>query len=188
MRKRLLTMLACLFASTLLYSQVIGLKTNILMDATKTMNIGAEIGLSKKSTLDLSINYNPWKQNDSKMMKMLTFQPEYRYWLCERFNGHFFGIHAHAGVYQFAGLKMPFGLWDQLEDHRFKGHFYGVGISYGYQWILSKHWNLEGNIGVGYARAKYEQYKCTNCEPKVDEGHKNYIGPTKAAVSLIYTF
>lgn len=188
MRKKLFIMLACLFASTLLYSQVVGIKTNILMDATKTMNLGAEIGLSNKSTLDLYVNYNPWKQQDSKMTKMLVFQPEYRYWLCERFNGHFFGIHAHAGVYQFAGVKMPFGLWDQLEGHRFKGHFYGAGISYGYQWILGKHWNLEGNIGVGYARVKYEQFKCTNCEPKVDEGHKNYVGPTKAAISLIYLF
>ena len=181
-------MLACLFASTLLYSQVVGIKTNILMDATKTMNLGAEIGLSNKSTLDLYVNYNPWKQQDGKMMKMLVFQPEYRYWLCERFNGHFLGIHAHAGVYQFAGLKMPFGLWNQLEDHRFKGHFYGAGISYGYQWILGKHWNLEGNIGIGYARVQYEQFKCTNCEPKVDESHKNYVGPTKAAISLIYLF
>lgn len=158
------------------------------MDATKTINIGAEIGLSKKSTLDLYVNYNPWKYGDHKMTKMLMVQPEYRLWLCERFNGHFFGVHAQAGIYQFAGIDMPFGIWDNLKDHRYKGQFYGVGLSYGYQWILSKHWNLEGNIGAGYIRADYEQFKCKNCEPKVDEGHKNYIGPTKAAISLIYIF
>lgn len=186
-RRRLLIMFVSLFLTTLLYSQVVGLKTNLLMDATKTINLGAEIGLGKQTTLDLSFNYNPW-ENDSKMMKMFVFQPEYRHWFCERFNGHFLGVHALTGVYQFAGIKMPFGIWSKLEDHRFKGHLYGAGISYGYQWVLGKHWNLEGNIGLGYAWVQYEQFKCVNCQPKVDEGHKNYFGPTKAAVSLIYLF
>ena len=63
-----------------------------------------------------------------------------------------------------------------------------MGVSYGYQWILAKHWNLEGNIGVGYARVKYEQFECKTCGEKVSEGHKNYLGPTKAAISLIYLF
>lgn len=181
-------MFACLCTSTLLYGQAVGIKTNILMDATKTINLGIEIGLSKKSTLDLYANYNPWTYGENKMMKMLMLQPEYRYWFCDRFNGHFIGIHAHGGVYQVAGIKMPFGIWENLEGHRYKGHFYGGGISYGYQWILNKHWNLEGNIGVGYVRAKYEQFECKTCGAKVDEGNKNYVGPTKAAISLIYLF
>ena len=188
MERKLLVMFVGLFiTSTLLYGQVVGVKTNVLMDVTKTINLGAEFGLNKQTTLDLSFNYNPWNDKE-KMTKMFVFQPEYRYWFCERFNGHFLGVHAHAGVYQFAGVKMPFGIWENLEDHRFKGSFYGGGISYGYQWILGRHWSLEGNIGVGYAWVKYEQFKCKNCEPKVDEGHKNYFGPTKAAVSLIYLF
>lgn len=187
-KKRKLFFFICLFASTLLYGQVVGIKTNILMDVTKTINLGAEIGLDKKSTLDLYFNYNPWKSSSFKMFKMLAFQPEYRYWFCDRFNGHFIGIHAHGGVYQAAGIDMPWGIWKDLEDHRYKGHFYGAGISYGYQWIMSKRWNIEANIGVGYARAKYEKYPCVECGDKVDEGHKNYFGPTKAAVSLIYLF
>ena len=85
-------------------------------------------------------------------------------------------------------IDMPWGIWPELKDHRFKGHFYGFGVSYGYQWILGKHWNLEGNIGIGYARVKYEQFECKTCGEKVKEGHKNYVGPTKAAVSLIYLF
>lgn len=85
--KRKLFLFVCLFASTLLYGQVVGIKTNVLMDITKTINLGAEIGLSKKSTLDLYANYNPWEDSNNKMFKMLAFQPEYRYWFCDRFNG-----------------------------------------------------------------------------------------------------
>ena len=114
--KRKLFLFVCLFASTLLYGQVVGIKTNVLMDITKTINLGAEIGLSKKSTLDLYANYNPWEDSNNKMFKMLAFQPEYRYWFCDRFNGHFIGIHAHGGIYQVAGIDMPWGIWKGLKD------------------------------------------------------------------------
>ena len=147
-KKRILFLFVTMFASTLLYSQVVGVKTNVEMDAMKIINFGAEIGLSKKLTLDLYANYNPWKYKEEKMMKMLAIQPELRYWLCDKFNGHFVGFHVHGGVYQAAAIDMPWGIWPVLTDHRFKGNFYGAGVSYGYQWILGKHWNLEGNIGV----------------------------------------
>lgn len=99
-KKRILFLFVTLFASTLLYSQVVGVKTNLVMDAMKMINLGAEVGLSKKLTLDLYANYNPWKYKDQKMMKMLAIQPELRYWFCDKFNGHFVGFHVHGGVYQ----------------------------------------------------------------------------------------
>ena len=169
------------------------------MDALKIINLGAEVGLSKKLTLDLYANYNPWTYKDQKMMKMLAFQPELRYWFCDKFNGHFVGAHLHGGVYalfNFGGM-LPWGFNNgkmlgienrQIAHNRYQGNLAGFGISYGYQWILGKHWNLEGNIGIGYARVKYEQFECKTCGEKVKEGHKNYVGPTKAAVSLIYLF
>lgn len=47
------------------YAQKVAVKTNLLYDATTTMNLGLEIGLGKKWSLDLSGNYNP----GSLMMK-----------------------------------------------------------------------------------------------------------------------
>lgn len=105
-KKRILFLFVTLFASTLLYSQVVGVKTNVVMDALKIINLGAEVGLSKKLTLDLYANYNPWTYKDQKMMKMLAFQPELRYWFCDKFNGHFVGAHLHGGVYQAAAIDM----------------------------------------------------------------------------------
>lgn len=168
------------------HGQVIGVKTNALMDGLKIINVGTEIGLAKKTTLDLYANYNPWKESRFKMYKMLVFQPELRHWFCDRFNGHFVGVHLHGGVFQTAGVKLPFGMYPSMDDYRYKGYFYGGGVSYGYQWILGKHWNLEGNVGVGYARVHYEKYPCIECGDKLAEGNKNYWGLTKAAISLIY--
>ena len=45
-------------------------------------------------SLDISGNYNPWTLPDDKSIKHWLVQPELRYWLHERFNGHFLGVHA----------------------------------------------------------------------------------------------
>lgn len=56
----------------------------------------------------------------------------------------------------------------------------------GYQWLLGKRWSIEAAIGVGYIRAHYDKYECPECGEWKDSGKKNYLGVTKAAVSLIY--
>ena len=73
-----------------------------------------------------------------------------------------------------------------LKDHRYQGNLYGAGVSYGYHWILNKRLSIEATIGVGYAYLDYDKYPCGKCGTKLKDGHKNYFGPTKAGVSLIY--
>ncbi len=43
------------------------------------------------------------------MFKHWLVHPEFRYWLCERFNGHFFGVHLLGGEYNISKVKLPFG-------------------------------------------------------------------------------
>ncbi len=175
-------------------AQKVAIKTNLLYDATSTLNLGVEFGLSKKWTLDVSGNYNPWTFNDNRKMKHWLVQPEARYWLCEKFNGHFLGMHAHGGQFNWGGM-LPWGFRNgkmfgiesrQMSEHRFQGWLAGAGISYGYQWILGNRWNLEASVGIGYAYLDYGKYKCEKCGEKIKDGHKNYLGPTKAAISIIY--
>lgn len=172
--------------SMTLCAQHVGVKNNLLYDATLTPNLGIEIGLGKKTTLDLSGNYNPFIFSEGKRIKHWLAQPEFRYWTCERFNGWFFGVHLHGGEFSFAKVRLPFNLYTNLRDNRYEGYYYGGGLSAGYQWMLGKRWNLEATLGVGYARVEYDRYRCADCSPKVGSGSKNYFGPTKAAVSLIY--
>lgn len=185
--KKLAFTLTCLFMVMTTYSQM-AVKTNFPMDALRLPNIGAEIGLAKKWTIDASFYYNPWKFSDTKQHKLLLIQPELRYWLCDKFNGHFFGLHLMGGSYNTMGFQPPFGLWDDMDTFRYKGRFYGGGLSYGYQFILSKHWNLETTLGFGYNYVTYRKYICKNCGRQIDKGNKNYVGPTKAAINLIYLF
>ena len=165
------------------YAQKVAVKTNLLYDATTTMNLGLEIGLGKKWSLDLSGNYNPWKFDDETRLRHWGVQPELRYWLCEKFNGHCLGLHGHYAKDNVGGMSF---LSDNMERHRYQGHLWGGGISYGYQWLLGNRWSMEAVLGVGYARLDHSKYPCATCGTIQKSEKKNYFGPTKAAVSIIY--
>lgn len=162
------------------------IKSNLLYDATTTFNLGVEFAVGKKWTIDVPVNYNPWTFSGDKKIKHVLVQPELRFWTCERFNGHFFGIHGHYGRYNAGGIKLPFDMFESFEISRYDGYLVGGGISYGYQWILGNHWNLEATIGVGYARLNYDKYHFGSCDKFIRKGHDNYFGPTKVGLSIIY--
>lgn len=186
-----------LFLSLLFNTQVKGqnfaVKSNILYDATATINFGMEIGLAPQWTFDLSGNFNGWKMSDDRMWKHWMLQPEARYWFCERFGGHFVGVHAHGGQFNFGGIDNNFSFlgtdFSKLSDQRYQGWFVGGGVGYGYSWILNKSWNLEAELGVGYSYTRYDSFPCAPCGEKLEENMTHhYIGVTKLAVSLIYLF
>lgn len=171
----------------------VAIKTNILYDLTATINAGVEVGLAPRWTLDLSGNFNAWNISEQKRWKHYLVQPEARYWFCDRFMGHFLGIHAHGGQYNLGGIKNNISFLgtdlSKLTDHRYQGWFVGGGVAYGYAFVLGSHWNLECELGVGYAYTQYDAFECAGCGRKVETGLKHhYIGPTKLAINLVYLF
>lgn len=169
-------------------AQSVAVKTNFAGWATATPNIGLEVGISKKSSIDLYGSFNPFRFGNGKQWKHWFVQPEYRYWFCERFNGHFLGFHLVGGEYNLAKINMPFGAYPNLETTRYQGWGVGAGIAYGYQWPISRHWALEATIGVGYIYGEYDRFPCAECGTKLESGNKHYFGPTKVAINMIYAF
>ncbi|MGL5787772.1 MAG: DUF3575 domain-containing protein [Bacteroidales bacterium] len=183
--------IASIIATGFMFAQKVGIKTNLLYGGvTLTPNLGAEIGLSQKVTLDLSGGYNPWNRkgtfNDNKKLVHWLIEPEVRYWLCDKFNGHFFGLHALYSQYNISQHNLPWLLGKNSKQYRFEGNAAGGGISYGYQFILSPHWNIEATLGIGYARLWYNKYNCNKCGERIGKEHRNYFGPTRAGINIIY--
>lgn len=181
------------FPTVHMLARDVAIKTNLLYDATLTVNVGAEMAVAPRWSVDLSGNYNGWNLSDSKRWKHWLVQPEARYWFCEPFGGHFVGLHLLGGQYNIGHVDLPFSFlgthFRKLKDERYQGWFGGVGIAYGYSWILGKHWNIEAEIGIGWTHTRYDVFECAGCGRKTEEGrHHNYVGPTKAAVNLVYVF
>ncbi|GHV49428.1 hypothetical protein FACS1894181_08340 [Bacteroidia bacterium] len=222
------------------WAQTIAVKTNLLYDATTTINLGLEAAVAPKWTIELPFNYNPWQfpkdrlvlapgatpsnpvfeyenggtGTDVSLAKTRTverkfkhwmIQPEARYWFCEKFNGHFMGLHFLAAGYNIGGINTfgiggLYGMGDVKDekyifntttgsdklDYRYEGVAYGGGISYGYHWILNTHWSIEATVGVGYIYQDYKKYDCPVCGKHTDTVQQGRVAPTKAGVSLIY--
>lgn len=166
----------------------VALKSNLLYDLTATINLGVEIGLAERWTIDLPFNYNAWDLGGETRFRHWGLQPEGRYWFCQRFDGWFVGLHAHYAKFNVGGLPDWLPVSENMQKNRYQGDLYGAGVSVGYSWILKKRWSMEATVGLGYARINAEKYPCASCGTAVDKGGKNYFGPTKVGLSLVYTF
>lgn len=193
MKVRFFAMLSAVALCSLsAWSQNVAVKTNLLYDATLTLNGGVEVKFAPKWTGDLSANLNAWTVNDRRWKHWLV-QPEARYWFCQAFSGHFVAAHLLGGQYNFGHLDTNFSFlgtdFSKLRDHRYQGWMVGAGVGYGYSWILDRHWNIEAEIGIGWVYTNSDVFECADCGQRVETNKPhNYFGPTKAAVNLIYTF
>ena len=173
-------------------AQSFAVKTNLIYDATATVNVGMELGLAPRWTFDLSGNLNTWSKNEYTKWKHWMVQPEARYWFCDRFSRHFIGAHLLTGAFNFGNINNNISFlgtdFSVLSDYRYQGYAYGGGLAYGFAFVLSKHLNLELEVGAGYVYLDYEKFECADCGRKVGEGNHHYVGPTKAAINLVYLF
>lgn len=190
-------------------AQDAALKTNLVGWATTNINLGAEFALDNKNTLQAFALVNPWEFGEDKHFRFWIVEPEYRYWFCSKFNGWFIGAHLLGGQYNAKNLNFPLKMfivgssvydsdgtsmtgdgWPDLtgvnSGRHAEGWYIGGGVTGGYQWILSRHWNLEASLGIGYAYSPMTF--CGRCDRTVDKRRLHYFGPTKLAVSLMYVF
>lgn len=192
MRKSiLLVMIISIMQS--LSAQEIALKSNIVSDALLNANIGIEMRLAPKWSADLTGDFNFWNLSHDRKWKHWTVMPEARYWLCDALGGHFLGTHLLGGEFNVGNIDLPVNFlgtdFRNLRHNRYQGWMAGIGIAYGYSWMLAKHWNLEAEIGIGYVYSRYDRYECAGCGRKVESDRSHhYVGPTKAAVNLVYVF
>lgn len=175
------------------WAQDFAVKTNVLGDAMGSLNIGIEGRLTERWTMDLTGHLDPWTRKDGALRRHAFLQPEARWWFCDSFSGHFLGVHAHGGIFNVGGIDTDIKFLNNdfsiLRDSRCQGWFAGAGVAYGYDLIIGSHWNLEFEIGAGYAYTRYDQFECNVCGSTLsDDLTHHYFGITKAAISLVFLF
>lgn len=180
-------------------AQKAALKTNLLYGGgLQSPNLSLEYRLAPRWSVDLSgganfFFYGTDPSSDRYKTKKISHwlvQPEVRYWTCEAFNGLFFGLHAQGAAFNVGGVNIPFVLENKnsvMKDHRYEGYLVGGGLSAGYHLIINRRFSIEFQLGLGYNWIHYDKFECVRCGDKVGEGTANYLGPTKAAISLVYT-
>ena len=170
------------------YKPRFALKTNMLYDLLLAPNIEVEMPLGRNARWSIMAEYtNPWWRW-KKLDYSYEIQEgglELRHWFssgCAEgrpcLSGHFWGIYAATLKYDLEN--------DQTGD---QGELFSAGLTFGYSWPLSAHWNLELSASAGAAFGERRHYRA-----EFDSTHliykytKNmfYVGPTKLKVSIVY--
>ena len=164
-----------LTAPPTLKAQKIMLKTNALEWVCLSPNLGLETRLSRHFSLNIEAAGSVAKFDD-KRFRHFTFRPELRYWFSGRVQAH-----------HFVGL-MPIGTaYDiKLNKTRHQGWGLGLGATYGYSLVVSKHFSVEGTVGAGLLR--YEEKKYNNTENGELIHKKTTLCPLKLGINAVYMF
>ena len=173
----------------------IALKTNMLYDVLMWTNYGIEVPF-KINDQQLSLNYDHqfawWRWGKYKYQysnRYFQIGGEMRWWFSPRHNkkierdnlvGHFVGPYFIGGKYEFQWERK----WCYL------GEFWSVGVTYGYAMPISKLFNIEFSVSVGYAPIAYRHFIPADdfsilFVDRSDMGTRHHIGVTKLGVSLV---
>lgn len=158
--------------------------SNLLLLGTGSVNLGTSFGLSPKWALGGMVSYNPWTYGKTRI-KHIMLRPEVRYWLCDNSTGYYLGANLTYVRYNMGGIDLPL-LSDNIKKNRYQGSLGGLGVSYGYSWVLGKRISMEIEIGVGINHTKYTKYPCTDYGQKIKTDKKIFVSPNKFAVNLVY--
>ncbi len=175
---------------------VVAIKTNLLYDLATLANFSIEVPLGKRNSV-LYYHQFPWwrfgEGHNEFCVRFLSIGVESRWWFNpgthqtssehvgrDRLTGHFIGIYAESGKWDF----------ERRRDLCYQGEHWSAGLSYGYAMPVGRRLNLEFSVSAGYASIPHRGY-----EPAADysqlyhlpekDGRWNYIGPTKLQVSLV---
>ena len=159
--------------------QIFAVRANALAACTGTVSVGAEVSVTEKWTVEASGYWNPIR-TDNVSARFHALQLGARYWFYESFVGHFIGQHLTYVGYDLGSRRK-----------RYNGWAYGLGVSYGYAWMLSKRWNVLVEAGIGIFRTQD-----TRRDPTVSDWEDEYIyrsrrwtlAPSKFEVSFSYIF
>ncbi len=156
-------------------AQRISLKTNALLWATASPNIGAEFRLSRHFTLNAEVAGNPFSVGSYKPT-FAAVSPELRYWFSGRPQARFF-----VGL---GGLFSEYAM--QLKNDYHDGQAFGAGVTGGYSFVLGRRWSLETTLGVGLLSFREKNYRVGEPAPASPNREVLTVAPIKAGVTFVY--
>lgn len=178
----------------LAWKPIVAVGTNLLFDAALAPNLEVEFPFGYSRWSLMAEWWTPWYRwngpgRHNRAYELLMGGLEARFWFSRRprdtrpdvLKGHFVGVYAAGGIYDFE--------WDQPEHQGWQGEYYSAGLTYGYAFALGRNWRLTLSLSGGYVGGPQRYYKgMFEDEHLIWQRTRNfsYIGPTKLKVTLSY--
>lgn len=163
---------------------LVALRTNLLYDIAAVPNLGVDVYATDHISFGLNGMFAWWHNSKAnKYWRIYGGDIHTDYWFDNStfWRGHHIGLFAETFTFDIEWGK---------KGHQSSDFAWGCGLSYGYATKLSKHLCLDFSIGVGYLTGKYYTYEPSqhhhNIYYTTFQKKREFIGPTKAEVSLIW--
>lgn len=140
-----------------LKAQRMALTSNLLEDAVLTPNLGLDIVVADRQSIAFDVSFAPYKLTEKFHNKHMAIRAGYKYWFSQALYAHFISI---DGVVSSSDVRIgKLGARDE---------YLGLGVGYGYSFIVNKRLNIVPNMGIGIAYGS--RYDGTDHMVKPNEG------------------
>lgn len=189
--KKLIILLINLLFIAKINAQEFSVSSNTL-DLLNLGTINGEFGLSisPKWSLYIQAKINPFEYKSKNKQyengfakqfqnKQITFAAGARNWLWFVNSGWFIAYQVGYTKYNRGGI---------FKKDTYEGDAYGLTLSGGYSWILTKRINLEFGAGIMGGYTKFRKYECSKCGKILKNSKKFFIAPNNIIVQVAYLF
>lgn len=174
----------CLFSPLVMRGQSFSVATNALDYANYgTMNVEGAVAAGRHWSLTAVAKYNPFlhrkRDGEALSARQQLYGAGVRYWPWHVYAGWWAGARMQYQEYNRGGIQSA-----QTDE----GDRYGLGLSGGYSYMLTPHWNLDFGLGVWGGYDKFTTYSCPVCGATTAQGSRLFLLPSDLLVSLVYVF
>lgn len=141
-----------------------------------TLNVSADYAFDRHWSIGAGIKYNPYTYRQQ------SYALNAKYWPWHSFSGWWISAGARWQEYNTAGWYVP----DRKRTS--EGDRIGGGLSGGYTYMLSRHFNLDIGAGFWTGYEKYVVYSCPKCGQILSSGTKVFILPSEIILGISYVF
>jgi len=175
---------------------------NVLKFKPLSFEFGYERALASQFSAQVAVRVMPFKisidasdDSDNGSLSLNEYQvtPELRFYVFKKqgpLNGLFIAPHFKYGFMRAEGEARSSN--DLVETAVFKGHKWGGGLTFGWQWINVKGFSIDTQFGFGYTRRMYDGTEVTYSDgtKEFEESGIDNIGITAPRVgfSIGYAF
>lgn len=180
----LLVALLAGMASGSAWAQRVAVSTNVAQwAALGTINAEMDISVSQHLSIFGGGRVNPWTFEHPESVTYLhqnTVFAGVKYWPWHVYSGWWVAAKAQYSNFEETGLWRP-----ALQD----ATAIGAGLSFGYNLMLSEHFNVDFGLGAwAGSYSDYTLYCCPNCMDIRDSGPRSFVKPDDLRISLMYVF
>jgi hypothetical protein len=163
--KYVLVVLLFVCVQTQMKAQRMAITTNLLSDVALAPNFGVDVVIADKQSLAIDVTCAPYKISEKLHNKQMALTASYKFWLTQALYAHYISV---DGVLCSSDL--------QIGSLGSRDEYVGLGIGYGYSFIIGKKINIVPNIGVGVAYGKNYQGTDHMVKPNVGVQAEEKVG------------